>query len=271
MLNIIRKHPMLFFILLTFLISWLPWYSGGQGIFVFGPTLAGLLTTVLIAGKEGLQEITLRAIRWRVGWKWWLIALFLPALLTLAAIYINVLLGGSIPSFTFIKQGWYLLPVFFVITLVGGPLGEEFGWRGFALPRLQEKWNPILASVIIGSIWGLWHLPQFFNPSAIHYELGLTYFPLYILAEIGLATLMTWVYNKTKGSLLVGGFIYHNADNFWGTVLLTQATMSTALSGSDPAHVDLRLWIISTLVGFMAALLVAVITKGNLGFEKNKG
>ncbi len=265
MLNHIRKYPLAFFILLTFFISWLPWYSGGQGIFVFGPTLAGLLTIIVIAGKEGLQEITLRAIRWRVGWKWWLIALFLPALLTLAAIGINVLLGGSIPVFTFIKQDWYLLPVFFVITLVGGPLGEEFGWRGFALPRLQEKWNPMLASVIIGVIWGLWHLPQFFNPNAIHYELGLTRFPLYLLAEIGLATIMTWVYNKTRGSLLVGGFIYHNADNFWGMVLLTQATMSTALSGSDTAHVDLQLWMISTLVGFAAAVILAIATKGNLG------
>lgn len=268
MLNHIRKYPLAFFIFLTFLISWLPWYSGGQGIFVFGPTLAGLITTALVAGKEGMQEIWQRAFQWRVGIKWWLVALLFPGFLTLIAVGINRFMGGSIPPFTFIKQQWYWLPVFFLITMVGGPLGEEFGWRGFALPRLQEKWNPILASVIIGLIWGFWHLPQFFNPSAIHYELGIARIPLYVLAEVGLATIMTWVYNKTKGSLLVGGMIYHNADNFWGTVLITQATMSSALSGSDIAHVDLQLWMISTLIGLAAAVIIAIATRGKLGYEK---
>ncbi len=90
--------------------------------------------------------------------------------------------------------------------------------------------------------------------------------PLYVLAEVGLATIMTWVYNKTKGSLLVGGLIYHNADNFWGTVLITQATMSTALNGSDIAHVDLQLWMISTFIGLVAAVIIAVVTKGKLGY-----
>jgi membrane protease YdiL (CAAX protease family) len=268
MVNLIRKYPMAFFLFLTFLISWLPWYSGGQGILVFGPTLAGLLTTALVAGKDGMRELWQRAIHGRVGWKWWLVALFLPAGLTLIAVGIHWLLGGDIPAFTFIKKEWYLLPLFFLITMVGGPLGEEFGWRGFALPRLQEKWNPLLASVILGMVWGLWHLPQFFNPTAIHYELGLGRMPLYVLAEVGLAILMTWVYNKTRGSLLVGGLIYHNADNFWGTVLLTQATMSSALGGSDIAHVDLQLWMISALVGLAAAVIIAVATRGKLGYTQ---
>jgi hypothetical protein len=92
--------------------------------------------------------------------------------------------------------------------------------------------------------------------------------PLYVLAEVGLAILMTWVYNKTRGSLLVGGLIYHNADNFWGTVLLTQATMSSALGGSDIAHVDLQLWMISTLVGLAAAVIIAVATRGKLGYTQ---
>lgn len=267
MLNLIRKQPFLFFILLTLLVSWMPWYTGGQGIFVFGPSIAGVITLALVAGKEGLRDLVSRALKWKVGLKWWLIALFLPAILTLLALGINLLLGANTPPFTFFKTEWYLLPVFFVITLVGGPLGEEFGWRGFALPRLQQKWSPWLASIILGAIWGLWHLPQFFNPDAVHFELGFVRLPLYVIAEIGLATLMTWVYNKTKGSLLVGGLIYHNADNFWGVVLLTSTTMTGALGG-DSAGVDLRFWTISVIVTTLAALILCLLTKGKLGKDQ---
>jgi len=265
MLNLIRKYPLAFFLFLTLAISWLPWYSGGNGIFVFGPSIAGVITVAIVKGKDGLRDLLKRALQWRVGLKWWLVALFLPALLTLVALGINLLFGAKLPLFTFIKEQWYYLPLFFIITIVGGPLGEEFGWRGFALPRLQEKTTPLLASVILGLIWGLWHIPQFFNPTAVHYELGLVRLPLYVLAEVGLATIMTWVYNKTKGSLLVGGLIYHNADNFWGVVLLTGATFTTAMNGSNTAHTDLRLWTISAVVGLVAAAVIALSTKGRLG------
>jgi len=254
MIALIHKKPLVFFLVLTLLISWLPWYSGGNGIFVFGPSIAGVITVALVKGKEGLRDLMKRTLQWRVGWKWWLIALgFILAF------------GAKLPPFTFIKEQWYYLPLFFLITIVGGPLGEEFGWRGFALPRLQEQTTPLLASVVLGLIWGLWHIPQFFNPTAVHYELGLARLPLYVLAEVGLATIMTWVYNKTRGSLLVGGLIYHNADNFWGVVLLTAATFTTAMNGSDTAHTDLRLWTISAIVGLVAAAVIALATKGKLG------
>lgn len=266
MLNIVRKNPLVFFVLLTLLISWLPWYTGGQGIFVFGPSIAGVITVALVAGKDGLKELMQRALKWKVGLKWWLVGLLLPALLTLMALGVNLLMGAAMPLFTFIRQQWYLLPVFFIITIVGGPLGEEFGWRGFMLPQLQRRWSPWISSLWLGLTWGLWHLPQFFNPQAVHFELGLARLPLYVIAEIGLATLMTWVYNKTRGSLLVGGFIYHNADNFWGVVLLTAATFSGVLGG-ESAGVDLRFWTISVIVTTLAAVILCVATKGRLGKE----
>ena len=264
MLNFIRKQSLLFFIVLTLLISWLPWLSGGQGFFVFGPSIAGVITIALVSGKEGLRELIQRALKWKVGWKWWFVALFLPALLTLIALGINLMMGATLPPFSFIKTEWYWLPIFFLITIIGGPLGEEFGWRGFMLPHLQRKMTPWQASLLIGLAWGLWHLPQFFNPEAVHYELGLARLPLYVLAEMGLATLMTWVYNKTKGSLLLGGLIYHNADNFWGVVLLTSATMSSAFAGQSTG-VDLQFWTISVIVTTLGALLICLITRGRLG------
>lgn len=264
MAKFIRKHSLVFFLTLTLLISWLPWLSGGQGIFVFGPSIAGVITIALVSGKDGLKDLLKRAFRWKVNWKWWLVSLLLPALLTLIALGVNLLMGAPVPPFTFIKTEWYLMPVFFVITIIGGPLGEEFGWRGFMLPHLQQKMKPWLASLLIGLVWGLWHLPQFFNPGAVHSELGLVRLPLYVVAEVGLATLMTWVYNKSGDSLLLGGIIYHNADNFWGTVLLTSATMSGALGG-ESAGVDLQFWTISVIVTTLAALILCLVTKGSLG------
>ncbi|PKM69512.1 MAG: hypothetical protein CVU93_03275, partial [Firmicutes bacterium HGW-Firmicutes-18] len=139
MLTFIRKQSLLFFIVLTLLISWLPWLSGGQGFFVFGPSIAGVITIALVSGKEGLRELIQRALKWKVGWKWWFVALFLPALLTLIALGINLMMGATLPPFSFIKTEWYWLPIFFLITIIGGPLGEEFGWRGFMLPHLQRK------------------------------------------------------------------------------------------------------------------------------------
>jgi len=263
----LKRYALLVFLILTLLISWFPWYTGGTGFFVFGPTIAGLITTILVAGKEGMRELWQRALRWKVGLLWWLVALFLPALLTLIALGISLLMGGEVPPFTFLRQEWYLLPVFFIITIVGGPLGEEFGWRGFALPRLQEKWGPLVASLVIGIVWGLWHLPSFFQPGTVHAELGLGLLPVYVVAEMGLATIMTWVYNKTRGSLLVGGLIYHNADNFWGVVLLTGVTMTTAFQGGE-AGINMLVWKLSAGVGVLAAILLAVITKGRLGLPK---
>jgi len=266
MLNLIRKQSLIFFILLTLLISWLPWYTAGQGIFVFGPSIAGVITIALVSGKDGLRDLVRRALKWKVGLKWWLIALFLPMLLTIAALSVNLLMGASTPTFAAIKTEWYLLPVFFLITIIGGPLGEEFGWRGFMLPNLQKRTSPWLASVLVGLMWGLWHIPLFFKPDEFHYQLGLARLPLYVLAEIGLAMLMTWVYNKTKGSLLVGGLIYHNADNFWGVVLLTDATMTGILQGQN-ATIDMRFWTISVVVTTLAALILCLVTKGRLGRE----
>lgn len=268
---LLRRYSLIVFLALTILISWIPWYTGGAGLFVFGPSLAGVIVTAVVYGKEGLRNLWQRALRWRVSIVWWAIALFLPGLLTLVAIGINAFLGGKIPGFTFFRQEWYLAPVFFLITMVGGPLGEEFGWRGFALPKLQDKWGPLLASLIIGTAWGLWHVPQFLLPGSLHAVIGIGLLPAYVVGEIVLSIMMTWIYNKTGGSLLLGGFIFHNADNFWGVTLATEVTMTTAFQGGAAPPFDVLLWQVSVAVGVLAAMILLIATKGRLGFSEDKG
>jgi len=261
----LKRHAFLVFVALAVLISWFPWYTQGSGFFVFGASIAGVITIALTGGKEGLRDLTQRALRWRVGILWWLVALFFTGLLVLPAIAVNAALGGGLPSFAFFRQEWQLIPLYFLITLVGGPLGEEFGWRGFALPNLQRRWGPLAASIVIGIVWALWHLPQFFRTDTFHAQMGLSFLPLYVVAEIVLAIIITWVYNKTGGSLLVGGIILHNADNFWGVTLFTNATMTTAFQAGVQPQLDMRLYVISTAISALAAILLALATKGRLG------
>jgi len=268
---LLRRHSFIVFLVLTILISWIPWYTGGAGLFVFGPSIAGVIVIAFVYGKEGLRNLTQRTLRWRVGLVWWAIALFLPALLTLISIGINALLGGTVPGFTFFRQEWYLAPVFFLITIVGGPLGEEFGWRGFALPKLQGMWGPVVASLIIGTVWGLWHIPQFLLSGSLQAVIGMGLLPVYVVGEIVLSIIMTWIYNKTGGSLLLAGLLFHNADNFWGVTLGTEVTMTTALQGGTAPPFDVRFWEVSVAVSVLAAIILLIATKGRLGFPKDKG
>jgi membrane protease YdiL (CAAX protease family) len=204
-----------------------------------------------------------------VGFLWWTVALFSTGLIMLFAIAINVVLKSEFPSFAFFRQEWYLMPVFFLITIIGGPLGEEFGWRGFALPNLQRKWGAMVASIIIGIVWALWHLPLFFQPESLHAQIGLELLPVYVVGEIVLAIIITWVYNKTGSSLLVGGIILHNADNFWSVTLLTDETMTTAFQGGAQSQVDMPLYILSTIISMLIVLILAAATKWQLGLSKS--
>lgn len=265
---LVKQHAFIVFVALAILISWFPWYTGGTGFLVFGPSIAGVIIIAVTSGKSGLQDLGKRALRWRVGFLWWAVALFFSGLILLLSLGIDMILGGQLPSFAFLRQEWYLAPMFFLLTIIGGPLGEEFGWRGFALPNLQRKWNPMVASIIIGTVWGLWHLPLFFQPGSLHHQLGIELLPVFVIGEITLAIIITWVYNKTGGSLLVGGIILHNADNFWSTMLITDVTLATALHGGAPPQIDMSLYMVSIVVGILVILILAAVTHGNLGLSK---
>ncbi len=265
----LKKHAFIVFVILAVLISWFPWVTTGTGFWVFGPSLAGVVVIAMTSGKEGLRDLGQRALRWRVGLRWWGVALFFSGFLLLVSIAFNVVfLGGNLPSFAFLRQEWYLIPAVFLITLLGGPLGEEFGWRGFALPHLQRRRGALAASLILGTVWAFWHLPLFFQPDSIHAQIGIKFLPVYLLGEIVLASVMTWVYNETGGSLLVGGIMLHNADNFWSTALLTNDTVASVQSGV-PSQLDMQLYMLSIAIGALAVLMLVIVTKGKLGLSES--
>ena len=167
--DLARAHPLPTFFLIAYLLSWTYWVlalgimgRSTLGWFVpgaFGPPLAALLVTGLVDGRDGLRAFLRRWVLWRVGLRWYVLALVgLPALGLLAGLLSgdwSERFAGSGPSVAVT----YLAILSFLVVLGGGQ--EEPGWRGFALPRMQERLGPLIASVVLGVLWGVWHLPVF--------------------------------------------------------------------------------------------------------------
>jgi membrane protease YdiL (CAAX protease family) len=150
-----------------------------------------------------------------VGVRWYAFVLLFPAAVSLTTSALFVSFGGSAPDFAhppvlhlyplppeLLAVGpWPLLPFVFLQTLLlGSPMGEETGWRGYALPRLQATRSALWASVVLGVLWGLWHLPLFLTRGQ---PLSHEFFGWYLLGIVADAVLFTWVYNNTRGSLLL--------------------------------------------------------------------
>jgi membrane protease YdiL (CAAX protease family) len=139
---------------------------------------------------------------------WYGISLFGTAVFVALGIGLHALLGGSLASFS-APQPWYVAFIAFPYVLLTSVLGEEIGWRGYALPRLQARYSALVASLILGLVWNLWHLPLFAMAGNFHQDLPLS---LFLLQSLVLTLLMTWVYNHTRGSLLMA-HLFHTASN----------------------------------------------------------
>ena len=149
---------------------------------------------------------------------WVIVALVLPLAMILVAIAVSVLaLGAPTPVITIALVG-VLAWEFVRILFLGGPLGEELGWRGFALPRLQARHTAYRASLLLGLIWGLWHIPLYFVPGTGQFETvsGGTdpafAIGAFVVWTIGLSILFTWLFNETRGSLIVV-ILFHTSIN----------------------------------------------------------
>jgi uncharacterized protein len=202
-----RKHPLIAFFVLAYLLTWwiypLLRFSPLLGIFgLFGPALAAIIMAAVTGGKSGVKALLSRVVRWRVGLPWYIIALGLPTVLSIATTGLGYLLGAS----TSIQVGALTVLELVLFVLV---VGEELGWRGYALPLLLEKRSAVTASLILGVLWGLWHLPTFLVPGTPQYGLPLTAF---VLLTIEYSILMTWVFLHTLGSVLIAT-LFHGAIN----------------------------------------------------------
>jgi len=212
--NLVKRSPLITYFVLVFGIEWLLVIGLASVVpsmiaLLIGswlPNVVGILVTGMAGGRPALSELFNKVLLWRIPFKWYLAAILLPPAIAFLTIGVYRLLGYSSPAFAPPSQ----LPLIILLCIFTGAMGEELGWRGTALPRLQARWNALISSLILGVLWGLYHLPSFLLSG-----LPLKDAPLipFMLGALGLTILVSWTFNHTSGSL-VTVFLYHFAFNF---------------------------------------------------------
>jgi len=198
-ISLVKRHPIITFFLLTYVIAWVTLPFGTFG--AFSPLVAALVVIPISQGLSGLKELGLRMIRWRVRWYWYAVALGLPLAVHLITVTLNVAGGVGIPSQGFTSvTGLLLLFAVRLINPLDGPMGEEPGWRGFALPGLQGLgYSPLVATVVLAVLITGWHLPLFFMGGGLPMSIVVTS----ILTTVAVTFWYTWIFNHTGGSVLL--------------------------------------------------------------------
>ena len=212
-MSAMRRHPLVAFFVLAYALSWIlesPLVLLGDQVtntqgFVLTilasnvPSLLAIALTAIVYGRGALRKLLRRLLSWRVEPRWYLVVLLGPVALTGGMVTLNTFVGGSALRF----DVSLLIPA--VITLAfsifpGSALGEEIGWRGYALPLLQAGRSALSASLIIGVLWGVWHLPLWLTGEPGRTP---TLYAGFVISAIALSVILTWVYNSTGGSLLM--------------------------------------------------------------------
>jgi uncharacterized protein len=231
---------------------------------LLGPSLSAFIMTAATEGGAGVRRWLRRIVLWRVGFRWYLFALMgLPLVMVLATMIVR---PGALESFQTLAPLSVLpyLSAFVFMVLIGGPLFEEPGWSGFALPRLQRLHSPLVGGLILGSLWALWHLPGFLIPSQALTDIPprgtVLDFVVFALALIGLRLVMQWVFNNTRGSVLMAILVHATWNTFY----------SAALIRLFPAPSVLGSYLNLTIAACALALLVVALTRGRLGYREEK-
>lgn len=270
--SIVDGHPVATFFVLAYAFSWLLWLPIVLGVegpigtlsFVaggFGPALAGAVVTWL--DGESVKAWARQIIRWRVAPRWYLAAFGLPLLVVGLGSAAIVVLGTPVDFSLLPGRLSLVLTSYVIVALVGGG-NEEPGWRGFALPRLQERYTPVRATLILGVVWAFWHLPNLAATSSAVYSFAwlVAETPAILLRVVnivGFAFLLTLIYNETESVLLA--VLLHAGINTANSTLvpipieaITGQSFTTVL-----VAVDVGVWLV--------AVSLVVVTRGRLGYD----
>ena len=271
--QIMQRYPLVCYFLMAYSFSWLAWLpyvlsKSGLGLLpinlnqfaslpgaYLGPLLSGLLMAAATEGKPGVGRLLRRFVLWRVGWLWYpLILCGVPIIIVAGSLTQP---GAEAAIHPVVPQIIWVFPLLLIMEILTSGLAEEPGWRGFALPRLQQQLGPLLGSVILGILWQCWHLPLYLT----NWGGGAGWLEICeaIIGNIGLTIVITWVFNHTRGSLLIAILLHATLDAFG----VTAATSLFSLQWMQQ-HGDMGL-----LVGFGAvALVLVVVTRGRLGYQR---
>jgi CAAX protease family protein len=253
------SRQLVLFFVLTYVVTWTLFITAGSlsdgadGLRLplllagtIAPSTVAVLLTARSSGGRGVRELLGRLLMWRAKLRWYIFAVgfFAAVKVTVALIY--RIANGRWPTFG--DQAWYaIVAAILVAWIFGGPLGEEIGWRGYALPRLTQRFGASLASVLLGLVWACWHLPLFFLSGLDKYgdQYGQS-FPAYLLQVTALSVAIAWLVGNTGGSLLLA-VLMHSAINQTKDIVPSRvpgATNMWALSNSPAAWLTVGvLWI----------------------------
>jgi membrane protease YdiL (CAAX protease family) len=205
--------------------GWVRFKFGANPWGSFGPAFAAVVMIFIASGRAGVKALLKETLRWRFGSAWWLLALFGPLVLVAVSVGLALLLGTPLGTVKALDVAQTVL-LFVAILIVGGPLGEEIGWRGYLLPKLLQHMGPVAASLIVAAMWAVWHLPLFWMPGAEQEGTSFAWFVLFVSA---FSILTTWIYLRSGGSLLAA-IAFHQSINV-STYFLPSLLPNVAASG----------------------------------------
>ncbi len=272
------RHPLVSYFLIAFGFSWLMFLPGPlmyYGVIslsddvvrllaitgLLGPILSGFIMTAVTEGWPGITRLLRRMVCWRVGIRWYVFALVgLPVTIVLA----TFIRPGASESFDISARPFLLdYPRAFIsMALIGGPLFEEPGWTGFAQPRLQRLYGPLIGGLILGSLWALWHLPGFLIPSQDVTDIPprgtVLDFVVFALALMGLRLVIVWVVNNTRNSVFMAILVHASWNTFY----------ATALGQLFPSPIVLGSYLNLTIAAGALALVLIAATRGRMGYHR---
>jgi len=269
-MSFLRRHSLFLGILLMFAITWTVHLSNAGVLPLripfplsllggWGFAVAAIIMTWLTLGTAAVGALLRRFLLWRIGWKWYASLLIIPGAYLLGMLS-HALVTGVPPDFTkttahaatgsYARALVFLLPVFFADVLGNG---EECGWRGFVLPRLQARYSALYSALVVGLIWAVWHLAVYirsFNPA---------WYPWYVISVMAKSVLIAWAYNGSRGSLLLAT-LYHA---MWNT-----AAVSLPLTGqAAPGDIGIYAYVVMAEVA-VAAMITALAGPEHLSHKQ---
>ncbi|MEO3796547.1 CPBP family glutamic-type intramembrane protease [Nonomuraea sp. B10E15] len=271
-----RDHPLTGYFLMTFTLSWC-WMALAFGVLrlpmmgvggtlgpLIGPCLSAFVMTAVTQGRAGVLRLLRRFVLWRVSPLWYVAVLLGWPLLVVAAVLAH---AGTLDVLRAPALGFGLtyLGAFAHILVLGGPLGEEPGWRGFALPGLQERIGPLLGSLLLGALHAIWHLPVFllvpgYNGSPTDLPGMLVVFAWFTAGVTAGAVTFTWLFNNTRGSLLIA-MLHHATANCVGFVMQGFFAGADVLGALGQVRAPLQIAL---------ALVVIAATRGRLSYGRHR-
>jgi uncharacterized protein len=243
----IQNRPLWFFFPLAFLLSWYTWYlrllgvhtSGGMN--PLGVLLAGLIMSWVCGGRDGTKVFLGRIVRVRVAPRWYLVAVLLPLGVVGVAAALNLLFGARF-SPDARAPSWGAIGGGFLIQFLFVALGEEPGWRGFALVELQKRLTAIPATLLLGAIWAFWHLPLM--GTAVPWNLV----PAFVIGVFTASFALSWIFNSTDGAVLPCLLLHATANS------IGIGAVFSLFNGAGL----MQLWWLHTLVWVIAAAVIVL-------------